>query len=133
MISPIIYAKVEIAKRQALSATKREWPMAKEKLLEIAGDRHQRFLNVRPHDAQRILNGATKKMGVTSKGGKKLLADAPKNKEEWRLLEETAPKKAAKIKKVKEQARRLGIIRKEMLHLHQAKPLSDGIMRAGSE
>jgi len=108
MINPLIYAKVKIAQMRALGTTRKGWPMAKEKLLSVVKARYDIY---GPCDGQMIMRWTIEKMGVTDKRGKRLIAAAPRNDEEWQLLEKTCPKRAAKIRNVAEKIRRLNEIR----------------------
>jgi len=66
MLNPIVYCKVVRARNAYLKAGRIQRPVARDLLLEIAGDRHDLYkLHGRPKDAKMILKLATTKRNAT--------------------------------------------------------------------
>jgi len=66
MLSPIVYCKVVHARNAYLRAGKKEMPVKREHLLEMAMERHDLYKHGgRPHDSERVLTLATTKEHAT--------------------------------------------------------------------
>ena len=73
MLNPLVYCKAACARNAYLKAGNGERKAAREKLLDIAGDRYCFYkFEGRPNDAKRILKLATTKKNATSSENAKL-------------------------------------------------------------